>query len=81
VRIARGDLVIGSWSATEVKERLENGDLSLTDSFYDEEGDWQPLSEFPTDQASSKVGKAALRPCYCGTGLPYCVCCGDGRKS
>jgi hypothetical protein len=81
MRIARGDVVIGKWSATEVKERLENGDLTLTDLFYDEEGDWQPLSELPAEQTLVKTERAVMRPCYCGTGLPFRVCCGDGRGS
>lgn len=81
MRIARGDMVIGNWSVTEVRGRLEKGDLSLSDMFCDDDGDWQLLSELPSERAAGKVAKADTRPCYCGTGLPFRLCCGDGRNS
>jgi hypothetical protein len=78
MRIARGNQVIGKWSLTEVKERLENEDLLFTDSFYDEgTSDWLLLSELKVKQTFAAVEKSTMRPCYCGTGLPFQVCCGD----
>jgi hypothetical protein len=81
MRISRGNQVIGKWSATEVKERLGSGSLLLTDSFYDEDvSDWVPLSEFRDKEPSLKTEKTVSRLCYCGTGLPFNVCCGDGSN-
>jgi hypothetical protein len=71
--------VIGKWSATEIKERLGSEGLLLTDSFYDEDvSDWLPLSELQVRQTAAKGEKTVIRLCYCGTGLPFQVCCGDG---
>ena len=71
--------MIGNWSATEIKERLGREELLLTDLYYDEDvSDWLPLSELQVKQASIKAEKTAMRLCYCGTGLPFQVCCGDG---
>lgn len=80
MRISRGSQVIGGWRSTEVKERLENGNLLLTDSFYNEEiSDWLPLSELQV-RTVVKTAKSVTPLCYCGTGLPFQVCCGDGTK-
>lgn len=82
VRICRGNQVIGKWSVTEIKVRLESEDLLPTDSFYDENvSDWLPLSELQIRQTAVQVEKTVLRPCYCGTGLPFLVCCGGGGDS
>ena len=71
--------MIGKWSVNEIKERLGNEDLLLTDLFYDEDvSDWLPLSELQAKQAPVKPEKAVTRLCYCGTGLPFQFCCGDG---
>jgi len=79
IRISRGNLVIGKWSATEIKERLASEELLLTDLFYNEDvSDWLPLSELRGKQTAVKTEKTVIRLCYCGTGLPFQVCCGDG---
>jgi hypothetical protein len=79
MRISRGNQVIGKWSVAEVKERLGREELLPTDQFYDEElSDWLPLSELPSEQPPVKVEKAGMRLCYCGSGLPFRACCGDG---
>jgi len=71
--------VIGKWSVTEITERLGREDLLPTDLFYDEDiSDWLPLSEFQVKQIAVKAEKTVTRLCYCGTGLPFQVCCGDG---
>jgi hypothetical protein len=79
MRIARGSQVIGKWSANEIKNRLGTQDLFPTDLFYDQDlSDWLPLTELRTKPASVKAASTARRLCYCGTGLPFQVCCGDG---
>ena len=70
--------MIGKWSSAEVKERLDNEDLLFTDSFYDEEtSDWLPLSALKVKRTLAAEEKTNMRPCYCGTGLPFRICCGD----
>jgi len=79
MRICRGNQVIGKWPAIEIQERLGSEDLLLTDLFYDEDvSDWLPLSQFQIKQSPVYVEKTMMRLCYCGTGLPFRVCCGDG---
>lgn len=79
VRVSRGNQVIGKWSAVQIKERLGNEDLLPTDLFYDEDvSEWLPLSGFREKLAPIKARKAMTPRCYCGTGLPFTVCCGDG---
>jgi hypothetical protein len=79
MRIARGDQVIGKWPANEIKERLGRGELLPTDLFYDQDlSDWLPLSELRAKAPSVNSEKTVTRLCYCGTGLPFQVCCGDG---
>lgn len=72
--------MLGKWSSTEVQERLANENLTPVDLFYDEEvSEWLPLSELRVKPA--KTEKSVKRPCYCGSGLPFPICCGDGSKS
>ena len=79
MRIARGNQMIGNWSADEIEERLGREDLFPTDLFYDQESsDWLPLTELRAKPTSVKGEKTVNRLCYCGTGLPFQVCCGDG---
>jgi len=81
IRIARGEQVIGRWSFTEIKERIGNENLLLTDSFYDEDvSEWLPLAELRVKPVSVKVAKTRVWPCYCGTGLPFELCCGEGSS-
>jgi hypothetical protein len=72
-------MVIGEWSFSEVKEHLESGTLLPTDSFYDEDvSEWLPLADLHAKPIAAKAKKTVSRLCYCGTGLPFQVCCGDG---
>lgn len=81
MRISRGDLVVGEWSLSEVKDHLDSGTLLPNDSFYDEEvSEWLPLSQLQAKAAPAKARKTVERLCYCGTGLPFHVCCGDGAS-
>jgi hypothetical protein len=79
IRVCRGNQVLGKWSSTEVQERLASENLVPLDLFYDEKvSEWLPLSELRVKPA--KTAKSVKRPCYCGSGLPFQICCGDGRK-
>jgi len=79
MRICRGNQVIGKWTTAKVKDRLGSGDLLPTDLFYDEDiSDWVLLSELRVKQTAVKAEKTIMRLCYCGSGLPFQVCCGDG---
>lgn len=79
MRISRRNRVIGEWLPAEVKEHLENGTLLLNDSFYDKAmSEWLPLSDLQV--SSVKAKKTGTWPCYCGTGLPFQVCCGNGTN-
>jgi hypothetical protein len=81
MRVSRGTQVIGNWSSSEVEARLKSGDLFLTDSFYAEDvSDWLPLSELQDMRSPVKPEKPGIQPCYCGSSLPFQVCCGDGRN-
>jgi len=79
MRIARGNQVIGEWSVLQVKKRIADASLLITDSYYDEEvSEWMPLTGLSAMLESHKPVKAVGRPCYCGSGLPFNVCHGDG---
>jgi hypothetical protein len=63
----------------QIKKRMADASLLLTDSYYEEESsEWLPLSELLARRAAPKPVKAIGRPCYCGSGLPFNVCHGDG---
>lgn len=80
MRISRNNLVIGDWLLGEAIAHLESGKLLPTDSFYDEESsEWLPLSELRAKQTVTKPAPRLAWPCYCGSGLPFTVCCGDGK--
>ena len=79
MRISRGNEVIGEWSVGQIKKRIADASLLPTDFFYDEDSsEWSPLSDLLARQAAPKPVKAVGRPCYCGSGLPFPVCHGDG---
>jgi len=79
MRISRGNQVIGDWSVVQVKKRIMDTSLSSTDCFYDEEAsEWLPLAILSARFAEPKPVKAIGRSCYCGSGLPFSVCHGDG---
>ena len=81
MRISRGNEVVGEFSAHQVKSRIEDGSFLATDFYYDEDtSDWLLLGDYLTNQAPLKVEKAVRRPCYCGSGLPFPVCHGDGSQ-
>ncbi len=79
MRISRGNEVIGEWSVAQVKKRMADASILLTDHYYDEvASDWLPLSALLARRAAPKPVKAIGRPCYCGSGLSFNVCHGDG---
>lgn len=81
MRIARNNQVMGDWSADVVIARLESGESLPTDSFYDEDtSEWRPLSELRAKLIAAKPAPRVVWACYCGSGIPFSVCCGDGRS-
>jgi hypothetical protein len=81
IRVCRANAVIGGWPVAEVLERIANGDLLPSDEFYDDEiSEWFPLAELRLRSGTIEGPKCFKRPCYCGTGLAFAVCCG-GNKS
>jgi hypothetical protein len=79
MRISRGNQVIGEWSPGQIKKRMADASLFPTDFYYDEDSsDWLPLSELLARQSAPKAVKATGRPCYCGSGLSFNACHGDG---
>ena len=81
MRISRGNEVIGEWSAGQIKKRIAEASLFSTDSFYDEDSsEWLPLSDLLAKQAAPKPVKAIGRACYCGSSVPFSLCCGDGSN-
>lgn len=81
MRIARNNQVMGDWGPAVVIARLESGESLPTDSFYDEAtSEWLPLSELRAKQLAAKPAPRVAWPCYCGSGIPFTVCCGDGKS-
>jgi hypothetical protein len=82
MRISRIDTIIGDWPHAEVLRRIESGSLLQTDFYYDEElTDWFPLPKLLAKVAAPPAPeKSGLQPCYCGSGLRFFVCHGDGKK-
>lgn len=81
MRVSRANTVIGEWSFSEVKQRIATGELMPTDTYYDEDAsDWLLISELLAKRAAQKDDKGIVRPCYCGSNLPFRDCCGDGSK-
>jgi len=81
MRIARGNEVIGEFSAVQVKNRIEGGSFFHTDFYYEEDSsEWLPLADFLAKQGALKADKAITRACYCGSGLSFQVCHGDGSQ-
>jgi len=81
MRISRGNQVIGERSVAQIKKAIADSTLLPTDCYYDEEtSEWLPLAHYLENQAPPKQPKPVGRPCYCGSGLPYPVCHGDGRQ-
>jgi hypothetical protein len=77
MRISRGNQVLGEWSVREMREGIANATLLPTDCYYSEEtSDWLPLGEYL--KAEPKPVKSADRTCYCGSNVPFTLCCGDG---
>jgi len=81
IRIARGDRIMGNFSPADIKVRLASEDLLVTDLYYDAEAsDWLPLAKFLDSKPPAiAVKKTTQWPCYCGTGLPFQLCCGDSQ--
>jgi hypothetical protein len=81
MRISRNNQVIGDWSSDVALARLESGEASPTDSFYDEDtSEWLPLSGLAAKLIAAKPAPKIAWPCYCGSRLPFTVCCGDGNS-
>lgn len=81
MRISRGNEVIGEWPLGQIKKRLADASLLPTDFYYDEDSsEWLPLSHLLALQASPKPAKPIGPPCYCGSGLSFNVCHGDGSQ-
>jgi hypothetical protein len=81
MRISRGNHLIGERSVGQVKKGIADASLFPTDFYYHEEtSEWLPLSDFLARQAAPKAEKPMGRPCYCGSGLPFQACHGDGSQ-
>jgi len=81
MRISRGSVIIGEWSIGQIKSRMTAATLVATDLYYDEDAsEWLPLAGFLTRHAAPKPVAVIGRSCYCGSGLPFGVCHGDGSQ-
>jgi hypothetical protein len=81
MRISRANEVIGEWTAGQIKKRMADASLMPTDFYYDEEtSDWLPLGGLAAMLEARKPVKAIGRPCYCGSGLSFNACHGDGDR-
>jgi hypothetical protein len=81
MRISRGNEVIGNWPVGQIKARMADASLLPTDFYYHEEtSEWLPLAGLLARPPAVKPVKAVARPCYCGSGLPFFICHGDGRE-
>jgi len=81
MRISRGSEMIGEWSVGQIKKRLADASLFPSDFFYDEESsDWLPLADLLARHAAPKPVKVVGPACYCGSGLSFHVCHGDGSQ-
>jgi hypothetical protein len=81
MRISRANDIVGEWTAGQVIKRIADGSLLPSDFYYDEDSsEWLPLSGLAARLATPKPVKATGRPCYCGTGLPFNICHGDGDQ-
>ena len=77
MRISRGNEVIGEWSISQVKKGIVEGGFLPTDCYYNEESsEWLPLADLLATPEKAKVVKSNVRPCYCGSGLPFHLCHG-----
>ncbi len=82
MRISRKNDIIGNWTEKQIKPAVESGVLLLTDFYYDEDLlDWFPIEQFlsrpPPPPKPEKSGVAA---CYCGSGLRFQDCHGNGSN-
>jgi hypothetical protein len=81
MRISRGNEVIGERSIGQIKKGVADGTLLLTDFYYDEESsEWLPIADFLAVQAAPKPEKRIGPPCYCGSGLSFQACHGNGSQ-
>jgi hypothetical protein len=81
MRISRGIEIMGDWSVAQIKKRLGNATLSPSDFYYDEDlSEWFPLAELSARQPAPKMVTVFARTCYCGSGLSFHVCHGDGSQ-
>jgi len=81
MRISRGNRLIGERSVGQVKRGIADASLLLTDFYYHEEtSEWLTLADFLATQSLPKAVKPVGRPCYCGSGLSFQACHGDGSR-
>jgi hypothetical protein len=81
MRISRGSQIIGEWPLIQIKKRLTDARLVPSDLFYDEDAsEWLPLSGLSARLLVQKPVSAISRACYCGSGLLFNVCHGDGSQ-
>ena len=81
MRICRGNEILGEWPVGEVKRRLADSSLFLSDLYYDENAsEWLTLAVFSSKQTAATQIKVTARTCYCGSGLPFDTCHGDGSQ-
>jgi len=81
MRICRGNEIIGEWSAGQIKKRIADATLFPSDRYYDDDSsEWLPLANLPAGQTASTAVKVIGRSCYCGSGLSFHICHGDGSR-
>jgi len=81
MRLSRGNRLIGERTVGQIKRGIADSSLFLTDSYYHEDSsEWLPLADFLAREALPKPVKPVGRACYCGSGLSFQACHGDGSR-
>jgi SEC-C motif len=81
MRISRGNRLLGERSVGQIQKGIADSSLFLTDSYYHEDtSEWLPLADFISRLSQPKPVKPVGRPCYCGSGLSFQACHGDGSR-
>jgi hypothetical protein len=74
-------MVIGERTIGQIKKGIADATLLPSDSYYHEDtSEWLLLADFLAAQALPKPVKPIGRPCYCGSGLSFNACHGDGSQ-
>jgi hypothetical protein len=72
---------MGEWSVAQIKRRLGDATLLPSDFYYDEAfSEWFPLADLLAKLTAPKPVKVIGRACYCGSGLSFHACHGDGSQ-